>query len=75
MRYKITRQNLKDYEDERRDNETEAQHIYCAIQACYHHKANLLHEMEIVNLVGKRGLEMLRQFHLIKATENNSYIL
>ena len=74
MRYKITRQNQKDYEEERRDAEREAQHIYCAIQSFYHHKANQLHEKEILNLVGKRGLEMLRQFHLIKANGNGNYV-
>ena len=72
LRYKITKQNLKDYEDERRADEREAQDIYCAL--C-HSKANAIHEAKIIELVGKRGLEMLRQFHLIKATENCNYIL
>ena len=74
MRYKITRQIQKDYEEERRCAEREAQDIYCAVQSFYHHKANVLHEEAIVDLVGKRGLTAMMEFHLIKAVGNKNYI-
>lgn len=67
MRYKITRQSKKDYEDERRGNEREAQDIYCAIQAYFHHNADTVYEDVIIDLVGQRGLALLREFHLIES--------
>lgn len=66
MRYKITSQNIKDFEDERRANEQEAQHIYCAIQSYFHHNAETVYEDIIIELVGQRGLYLLREFHLIE---------
>ena len=67
MRYKMPKQALKDYMEERRANEIEAQHIYSAIQAFYHHKVDAVYEDAIVNLVGKRGLQLLREFKLIES--------
>ena len=66
MRYKITSQNIKDFEDERRANEQEAQHIYCAIQSYFHHNAETVYEDIIIELVGQRGLYLLREFRLIE---------
>lgn len=67
MRYKITSQNLKDYMDECRDNEQEAQHIYCAIQSYFHHNAETVYEDVIIDLVGQRSLALLREFRLIES--------
>ena len=67
MRYRMPKQTLNEYFAEQREREREAQDIYCAIQAFYHHKANAIYEDAIINLVGKRGLQLLREFHLIEA--------
>lgn len=67
MRYRMPKQTLDEYLAEQRERETEAQHIYSAVQAFYHHKADAVYEDAIVNLVGKRGLQLLREFHLIEA--------
>lgn len=66
MRYKMPRQTYEDYEAERRCAEREAQDMYCAIQAYYHHKADAVYEDAIIALVGERGLRLLREFHLIE---------
>lgn len=67
MRYRMPKQTFNEYLAEQREREREAQDIYCAIQAFYHHKADALYEDAIVNLVGKRGLQLLREFKLVES--------
>lgn len=66
MRYKMNKQIIKDYEAERKANEREAQDIYCAIQSYFHHNAETVYEDIIIELVGNRGLNLLREFRLIE---------
>ena len=67
MHDKITMsQQLKDYEAERSAREHEAQSIYSAISCYFHHKAETVYEDVIIELVGKRGLALLREFRLIE---------
>lgn len=79
MRYRMPKQTLNEYLAEQREKEREAQDIYCAIQSFYHHKVDAVYEDAIVNLVGKRGLQLLREFKLIEScgiiNGNKLYVL
>lgn len=67
MYEKVTiNQSMKDYEAEQSAREFEAQSIYSAIMCYFHHKAETVYEDIIINLVGNRGLALLREFHLIE---------
>lgn len=60
-------QQFKDYEVEQSAREHEAQSIYSAVSCYFHHKAETVYEDIIINLVGERGLALLREFHLIES--------
>lgn len=67
MYEKITlAQSFKDYEAEQSAREHEAQSIYSAISCYFHHKAETVYEDIIIDLVGNRGLSLLREFRLIE---------
>ena len=59
-------QSFKDYESEQSAREFEAQNIYSAIGAYFHWKVDAVYEDVIVNLVGKQGLDLVREFHLME---------
>ena len=61
------RQIAKDYYSEQSAREFEAQNIYSAIGCYFHWKVDAVYEDVIINLVGKRGLELLREFRLIES--------
>ena len=60
-------QSFKDYESDQSAREFEAQNIYSAIGCYFHWKVDAVYEDVIINLVGKRGLELLREFRLIES--------
>lgn len=62
-------QAFKDYEAEQSARRFEAESIYSAISCYFHHKAETVYEDIIINLVGKHGLELLREFRLIEPCE------
>lgn len=67
MHDKITlAQQFKDYESEQKSREFEAQNIYSAVSCYFHHKAETVYEDVIIDLVGNRGLALLREFKLIE---------
>lgn len=55
-----------DYESERKCREREAYEILSAVSSYFHHKAETVYEDVIINLVGNRGLALLREFKLIE---------
>jgi hypothetical protein len=67
MHDKITlKQSMKDYAVERAQREREAQDYYCALGAYFHWKVDAIYEDKIIDLIGQRGLELLREFKLIE---------
>lgn len=67
MYEKITlTQSFKDYESERTSREFEAQNIYSAIGCYFHWKVDAVYEDKIIDLVGERGLNLIREFHLME---------
>ena len=67
MYEKITlKQSMKDYALEKEQRAREAQDYYCALGAYFHWKADAIYEDKIIDLVGQRGLELLREFRLIE---------
>lgn len=59
-------QSMKDYAKERAEREREAQDYYCALGAYFHWKVDAIYEDKIIELIGERGLALLREFRLIE---------
>lgn len=67
MYEKITlAQSFKDYESEQFSREREAQSIYSAIGCYFHWKVDAVYEDKIIDLVGKYGLALVMEFHLME---------
>lgn len=63
----VLEQALRDYVDEQREREMEAQSIYSALGAYFKWKAEAIYEDAIISLVGEVGLSLLREFNLIES--------
>ena len=59
-------QALLDYEAEREYRMREAQMCYSAIGCYFHWKVDAIYEDKIIDLIGERGLALLREFRLIE---------
>ena len=55
-----------DYEQERLAAEREAQDYYCALGAYFHWKVDAIYEDAIIDVIGKRGFNLIREFHLME---------
>lgn len=59
-------QALIDYEVEQECRLREAQDYYSALGCCLHWSADLIYEKKIISIIGEHGMELLKEFNLIK---------
>ena len=68
MRKSMTKQSaLKAYYAEQSAKESEAKFCYGAVQHRFQGKADAVYEDTIVDIVGTKGLQLLREFKLIES--------
>lgn len=61
------KQAYADYELEQQFKQLEAQNYYMLVVSHFHCKDCAVYEDTIINIIGKHGLSMLREFHLIES--------
>lgn len=59
-------QAIADYEAERECRAKEAQDYYNALGSYFHWKIDAVYEDKIIDLIGERGLSLIREFHLME---------
>ncbi len=61
------KQSYIDYELEQQFKELEAQNYYMLVVSHFHCKDCAVYENTLIDIIGKHGLSMLREFHLIES--------
>lgn len=56
-----------DYEVEREARAKEAQSYYSALGCYFHWKVDAIYEDKILDIIGRRGLDLIREFHLMES--------
>lgn len=68
MRERCTlKQSYEDYKLEQEARLKEAQSCYSAIGSYFHWKVDAVYEDKIIDLVGRHGLDLIREFRLMQS--------
>lgn len=61
------KQAYADYELEQQFRQLEAQNYYMLVVDHFNHKIDAVYEDTIIDIIGKRGLALIREFHLMES--------